>query len=163
MLQVSCNEIYSGFFLKDDEFVSRIINDSNIDLETFPASKVRHIKPVASHPQAAQVNLMRHQRTDLLPSKSKWKQHSHMQRSKSQKRYSNEHENERPPSKKCDPSQAHKKRDRCSVCMQNISSVLPGSSSAGLVINMVILPACATKSNHLLSQEIPRHANCKQE
>ena len=99
------------FFLKDEEFVSKTINDSNIDLEKFPARKVKqpakgmesskstatHIKAVASDPQA---KLMRHQRTDLLPSMSKQKQHSHKQRSKSQKRYSNEHESQRPPFKK---------------------------------------------------------------
>ena len=27
------------FFLKDEEFVSRTINDSNLDLDEFPASK----------------------------------------------------------------------------------------------------------------------------
>ena len=72
-LQVSCTEIYSGFFLKDEEFVSKTINDSKIDLEKFPASRVRqlakmmefsksttrHIKAVASDPQVAQVNLLR--------------------------------------------------------------------------------------------------------
>ena len=71
------------FFLKDEEFLSKTINDSNIDLDKFPASKVRqltkktesskstakHIKAVASDPQAAHVNLMRHQRTDFPPSK----------------------------------------------------------------------------------------------
>ena len=31
------------FFLKDDEFVSKTINDSNIDLDKFPASKVRQL------------------------------------------------------------------------------------------------------------------------
>ena len=36
-------------------------------------SAARHIKAVASDPQAAQVNLMRHQRTDLPTRKSKWK------------------------------------------------------------------------------------------
>ena len=55
------------FFLKDEEFVSKSINGSNIDLEKFPASKVRllakkmetseatacHIKQVASDPQVA--------------------------------------------------------------------------------------------------------------
>ena len=69
----------------DEEFVSKTIHDSNIDLEKFPASKirqfakkmksskstVRHIKQAASDPQAAQVNIMRYQRTDLPPSKGK--------------------------------------------------------------------------------------------
>ena len=53
------------FFLKHKEFVSKTINDSNIDLDMFPASKVRqlakkmesskstarHIKAVASDPK----------------------------------------------------------------------------------------------------------------
>ena len=64
----------------------------------FPASKVRqlakkmeslksiarHTKQVASDPQMAQVNLMRHQGTDLPLSKSKWKQHSNKSRSESE-------------------------------------------------------------------------------
>ena len=33
--------IFWFFFLKDEEFVSKTTNDSNIDLEKFPASKVR--------------------------------------------------------------------------------------------------------------------------
>ena len=63
------------FFLKDEVFVSKTINDSNIDLDKFPASKVRklakkmesskaiarHIKQVASDPEAAQINFMRQQ------------------------------------------------------------------------------------------------------
>ena len=77
------------------KFVSNTINDSNIDLDKFCASKVRqlakkmeslkstarHIKADASDPQVAQVNLMRHQRTDL-PSKAKQKQNSHKFKSK---------------------------------------------------------------------------------
>ena len=115
------------FFLKDEEFVSKTVNNSNIDLDRFPASKLRqlankmessksttkHHKIVASDLQVAQVNLIRHQRTDLPPSMSKWKQHSH--KSKSKKRCSNKHKNEGPPfMKKFVPSQAHKRRDRCS-------------------------------------------------
>ena len=73
-------------FLKDEEFVSKTINDSNLDLEKLPTSKVRrqlakkmesykaparHIKQVASDPQVAHINLMRHQCTDLPASKHK--------------------------------------------------------------------------------------------
>ena len=53
--------------MHDEEFVSKIINDSNVDLEKFSTSKVRqhakkvesskttacHIKQVADNPQAA--------------------------------------------------------------------------------------------------------------
>ena len=76
------------FFLKDEEFVSKTINDNNIDLNIFPASKVRqlakkmesskvtarHIKQVASEPQAAQIHLIQHQCTELPPSKFQRKQ-----------------------------------------------------------------------------------------
>ena len=75
------------FFLEDEEFVCKIINDSNIDLDKFPTSKVmqlakkiesskvtaRHIKQVASDPQAAQINLMQYQCTNLPASKHKKK------------------------------------------------------------------------------------------
>ena len=75
------------FFLRDEEFVSKTINDSNIDLEKFPASDVRqlakrlesskstarHIK-MSSDPHATQVNLLRHQRTELPPNKAQRKQ-----------------------------------------------------------------------------------------
>ena len=61
------------FFLHNEEFVCKTINDSNVDLEKLPASKVRqlakkresskvtarHIKQVAGDPQAVQINLMR--------------------------------------------------------------------------------------------------------
>ena len=73
------------FFLKDEEFVSKTINDSNIDLDKFTVSKVRqvvkkmesskvttrHIKQVMGDPQALQINLMHHHHTDLPASKHK--------------------------------------------------------------------------------------------
>ena len=76
------------FFLKDEDSVACTINDSNINLEKFAASKERqmikklesskstakHIKLVPSEPQATQVNLLRHQRTELPPSKFQRKQ-----------------------------------------------------------------------------------------
>ena len=68
-------------FLRNEEFVSKTINDSNIDLEKFPASKVRqlskklesskstakYIKKVSSELQAIQVNLLRHQWREIPP------------------------------------------------------------------------------------------------
>ena len=64
-------------FLHDEEFVSKTISDGSVDLEKFPASKVRqlakklesskatahHIKQGAGDPQATQINLLRHQHT----------------------------------------------------------------------------------------------------
>ena len=75
-------------FLRNKELVSKTINDSNIDLNKPPASKVcqlakkmesskaaaKHIKQVASDPQATQIHLMLHQCTDLPPSKFQRKQ-----------------------------------------------------------------------------------------
>ena len=60
------------FFLRDEEFVSRTISDGSVDLEKFPASRVRqlakklesskamarHIKQVSGEPHAAQINLL---------------------------------------------------------------------------------------------------------
>ena len=79
------------FFVRDEKFVSKTINDSNIDLNKFPASKVRqlakkmesskatakHIRQVTSNPQAAQIHLMHHQHTELLPRKFQRKQKKH--------------------------------------------------------------------------------------
>ena len=75
------------FFLRDEEFVSKTISDGSVDLDKFPASKVRqlakklesskatacHIKQVAGDPQAAQINLLRHQCTELPTGKYKKK------------------------------------------------------------------------------------------
>ena len=85
--------------LERSRVCSKTINDSSIDLEKFPASKVRqlakkmeaskattcHIKQVASGPLAAQVTLMRHQRTDLPPNKNKKKSKSFKSRPQSHK------------------------------------------------------------------------------
>ena len=74
------------FFLKD-EIVSKTINVGSVNLDKFPASKVhqlakrietskataRHIKQVAGDPQAAQINLMCYQCTELANSKYKKK------------------------------------------------------------------------------------------
>ena len=71
--------------LHDEEFVSRTINDGNVNLDRFPASKVRqlaktmenskatkcHIKQVAGDPGAAQINILRHQCTELPAGKYK--------------------------------------------------------------------------------------------
>ena len=76
------------FFPKDEDFVSKTINDSHIDLDKFPASKVRQlakkyesskstaklINHISHDPQAAMVNLMRHQCTELPHNKFQRKQ-----------------------------------------------------------------------------------------
>ena len=140
-LQTSCIYDIFWFFLKDENFVSKTINDSSIDLEKFPASKVSqlakkieaskatacHIKQVASDPHAAQINLMRHQPTDLPPIKHK-KKHYFKSRPPSHKQYSSEHPQVPPYKKKFDHKQAHTRKDKCSKCgdpnIWKVSSVL---------------------------------------
>ena len=113
-------------FLKDEEFVSKITNEG--DLDKFPASKVcqlarkmesfkataRHIKQVAGDPQVAQINLMHHQHTELSNVKYKKKKSS-----AKQKQVQHNNAEQRPPNqykKSFDPKLAHKNKDRCSKC-----------------------------------------------
>ena len=79
------------FFLKDEDFVSRTIRDGSVNLDKFPASRVcqlakkyeiskataRHIKQVSREPQATQINLLCHQRTQLPQHRYK-KKRSHV-------------------------------------------------------------------------------------
>ena len=69
--------------MKDEDFVSKTINEGTVDLEQFPASRVhqlankieslkstaRHIRQVAGDPKAPQINLLQHQHTELPPGK----------------------------------------------------------------------------------------------
>ena len=94
------------FFLNDEDFVSKTINDGNVDLEKFPASRVRqlvkrmesskattkHIKQVAGDPQAARINLMRHQCTELSSGKHKKKKTFVKSRQSSHKNAGNENQ-----------------------------------------------------------------------
>ena len=71
------------FFLKDESFVSKTLNEGHVELSKVPASTVhqlakkmessqataKHMNQVARDPQAVQVNLLRHQCTELPPSK----------------------------------------------------------------------------------------------
>ena len=119
------------FFLHDQEFVSKTINDGNVALDKFPTSKVRqlvirmesskatvcHIKQVACNTQAAQINLLRHQNTELSAGKYKKKKASYKLKQSNHKKHSNE--NSQVP-KKCkkwfDIKNAHQNKDRCSKC-----------------------------------------------
>ena len=110
--------------------MSKTINDSSIDLDKFPSSTVRqlankmetskvtvwHIKQVASDPQAAQINLMRHQQTDLPPSKHKRKVFQSRPWSYKQ---STSGQPVPPYKRRYDPKQAHTSKDRCSKCVDS--------------------------------------------
>ena len=119
------------FFLRDEDFVSKTISDGNVDLETFPASKVRqlakklesskatahHIKQVAGEPQAAQINLLRLQCTELPAGKYK-KKRAHM-RPKQVNHKCQGNEGFHPqaqPKKRFDTKGVHSDKSRCSKC-----------------------------------------------
>ena len=67
------------FFLNDESFVSKMLNEEHVELCTFPASKLKqlakmfessqatakHMKQMTRDPQAVQVNLLQHQCTEL--------------------------------------------------------------------------------------------------
>ena len=123
------------FLLKDEDFVSRTINDSNIDLDKFPASKVRqlakklesskstakHIKQVSHEPQAAQVNLMRHQCTELPHNKIQRKQRrfkprpANFRNQQEHQQYDREKERLPQANRKFKQEQTNKE-DRCTRC-----------------------------------------------
>ena len=121
------------FFLKDEEFVSRTINDSNIDLDKFPASKVRqlakklessestakHIKQVSNEPQATQVNLLGHQCTELPPTKFQRKQRKSFKSRPANPKYQQEDRySERLPQANRKFKQAHtNEEERCNKCV----------------------------------------------
>ena len=83
-------DIFWFFSLQGEEFVSRTISDGSVDLDKFLTSRVcqlskrmesskataLYIKKVAGDPQAAQINLLRHQCTELPAGKYKKKRSS---------------------------------------------------------------------------------------
>ena len=101
--------------------MSKTLNEGCADLQQYPASKVRqlakklesskatarHIKQATSNAQAAQINLLHHQRTEL--SHNKKKGHKRKKPFKSQE--------SKPPYKKHpNSSQNHGSQDHCSKC-----------------------------------------------
>ena len=122
------------FFLKDESLVSKTLNVGHVKLEKFPASKVRqmakkleslqstarHIK-MSCEPQANQINLLRHQRIDLPPSKFQRKQNKKFkQRQPQNKKYQEHQYRERKPQLKerfYKNSQEHtSSENRCTKC-----------------------------------------------
>ena len=99
------------FFLCDEEFASRTISDGNVDLQSSKATS-HHIKQVAGDPQALQINLLRHQCTELPSSKYKKKksQSNHKWHVGENYQVQTHHK------KRFDPKSAHNNKDRCSKC-----------------------------------------------
>ena len=109
------------FYLRDEEFVSKTLNKGCADLQQYLASKVwqlakklesskataHHVKQATSNTEAAQINLLWHQYTELAHKKKKGhkcKQHFKCKEGK-------------PPYKKCpNPSQTQGSQNHCSKC-----------------------------------------------
>ena len=168
--------------MQDAEFVSRTITDGSVDLDKFPASRVRqlakkvdsskatahHIKWVAGDPQAAQINLLTHQHTELPAGKYKKKrppvkpkQSNHKQQSSESYHVQARHK------KRFDPKSTHNNKDRCSKCGD--AAHIEGfqcpvkNTSAKLAISLDILQACVSRKSKLMSNpEDPKHISCKQ-
>ena len=135
--KILCRDIF-WFFLKDKDFVSRTISDGSIELDKLPASRVcqlakklvsskatvRHIKQVSREPQANQIHLLHHQRTELPQHRYK-KKRSHTKprpdnnkpckndQYNSQIQYMNKGNHEPPTSNRLPPSNNF---NRCSKC-----------------------------------------------
>ena len=102
-----------------------------VDLEKFPASKVRqlakklessktaacHIKQVAGDPQAAQINLLRHQHTELPAGKYKKKRALMKPKQPYHKHQGNEgYHPQTQPKKRIYTKGVHNDKSRCSTC-----------------------------------------------
>ena len=119
------------FFLRDEDFVSKTISDGSVDLEKFPASKVRqlakklgsskatahHMKQVAGDPQAAQITLLRHHCTELPAGKYNKKRAPMKPKQVDHKHQGNEgYHLQAQPKKRFDTNGAHNDKSRCSKC-----------------------------------------------
>ena len=116
------------FFLHNEGFVSETINDSNVDLEKFPANNVRqlakkmessktiacHIKQVAGDPHTVQINLMRHQCTEISTGNHRKRKSFVKSKQASHKNVFHENSQASNYSKKSShPRNVHKNKDRC--------------------------------------------------
>ena len=148
------------FFWHEEEFVSKTINEGNVDLDKFPASNVcqlaknyesskataRHIKQVAGEMQATQIHLMRHQFTEL--SHGKYKKQKPQAKPRPIQNKNLEQKQSRYYKKSFDPKNAHKQKDRCSKCgdsnhIEGFTYPAKNTSTRG-VINVATSHVCAS-------------------
>ena len=128
---------------------------------------VKHIKHVASDPQAAHINLTCHQCTELPDSRFNRKQKKPFKcRQDTNKQYYNEEkQRKRVPQvhKKYNNYQAYTSHERCTILRD--SDVQLVNTNAEIATNMVISVVCATRREksltrkHLWSQDHPKHIN----
>ena len=171
------------FFLKDESFVSKTLNEGHVELSKFPASKVRqmakilessqttakHMRQVTKYPQATQVNLLRHQRTELPQSKFQRKQNKrYKSRQPLNKNYQEDKYRERRPRAKerfhKDPQEHTSFEDSCSKCgdtpLQRDLDALQADSNANIATNLDISANHVTRKksqNTRKIQENPKH------
>ena len=117
------------FFLSNESFISKTLDDGHVNLNKFPASKARqmakklessqatakHMKQVTKEPHATQINLLRHQRTELPPSKAQRRQNK-VRHKPNFNRENNHQVNYKPNEvtrKKLNPTQIHQNSERC--------------------------------------------------
>ena len=74
--------------MSNESFISKTLDEGHVTLNIFPVGKVRqmakklessqatakHMKQVTNEPHATQINLLRHQQTELPPSKAQRRQ-----------------------------------------------------------------------------------------
>ena len=113
------------FFMKDEDFVTKTINEGNIDMQKFPTSKVRqlakkmeslkatakHIRQVAGDLPAAQIHFMCHQHTELPT--GKYNKQKNAAKQKPQNHRPTEHQTSKKP---FDLRNTNKQSDRCLRC-----------------------------------------------
>ena len=123
------------FFLKDESFVSKTLNKGHVELNKFPANKVRqmvkkvessqstarYIKKMSSEPQVTQIHLLRHQRTELPTTKFQRKQNKrYKSRQPPSKTFQEDKYRERMPQAKerfyKNPQEHTSFENRCSKC-----------------------------------------------
>ena len=174
------------FFLKGEEFVSRTINDSDIELDKFAASKVRqlakkvdsskstakHIKHVSNEPQATQIHLQRHQCTELPPNKYQRKKRKskpglyNYKYQQKERKIDRHHKN----MKNTDKKTTNKKKDVTNVVTHltlKVLDVLPVDIDANTAVRQDTLAIYVSERNKKVHtgkiQESQRHTNYKVE
>ena len=173
------------FFLREEDFVSRTISDGSIDLDKFLASRVcqlakklesskataRHIKQVSGEPQAAQINLLHHQRTELPQHRyKKKKSHAKPRQGSSKPSCGNDlHQGQKikgnhflPTSNRLPPSGNHNRCSKCGDTSHQEGFTCPAKSiSARYVINLGTLLANVSKRNNTHNRSLDNQKHIK--
>ena len=110
--------------MKEEDFVTRTINEGNVDIQQFPASKVqqlakkmesskataKHIRQVAGDLPAAQIHLMHHQCSGLLA------RNYNRQKKVTKQKAQNHRPTEQMSKNSFDLRKMDKQSDRCTRC-----------------------------------------------